>query len=122
MMRDALTSKLFLCVLVFGLASSGSFAASSNLIETTVTDDHLACTARTDVVRVMHFSRSDEFPTPEAFQAGLEKSGRCVWWRKGDQVRVSQFENGDGVTVAAQRPPETKFMFVDRCSLEGLCK
>jgi len=122
MMRKFSTLKLFLCVLAISLPTRGSVAAPSNLVETTVTADHLACTDRADAVRLMHFSRSDEFPSLEAFQTGMEKSGRCVWWRKGEQVRVSQFENGDGVTVAAQRPPETRYMFFDRCSLEGLCK
>jgi hypothetical protein len=109
-------------MLAVGSATTGAFAASSNLVETTVTEDHLACTDRADAIRVVQFYRSEEFPSLEAFLAGVEKSGRCVWWRQGDQVRVSQFENGDGVTVAAQRPPETKFMFFDRCYLEGLCK
>jgi len=122
MMRNFSTSTLFFCVLAASLPTRSTFAASSNLVETTVTEDHLACTDRADAVRLMHFNRSDEFPSLEAFQTGLEKSGRCVWWRKGEQVRVSQFENGDGVTVAAQRPPETRYMFFDRCYLEGLCK
>src|SRR5215475_717852 len=121
-MRKFSTSTLFFCVFAISLPTMGSFAAASNLVETTVTEDHLACADRADAVRLMHFSRSDEFPGIEAFQTGMEKSGRCVWWRKGEQVRVSQFENGDGVTVAAQRPPETRYMFFDRCSLEGLCK
>ena len=120
-MRKFSTSKLFFCVLAVSLPIRGSFAAASNLVDTTVTEDHLACIDRADAVRLMHFNRSDEFPSLEAFQTGMEKSGRCVWWRKGEQVRVSQFENGDGVTVAAQRPPETRFMFFDRCYLEGLC-
>jgi hypothetical protein len=122
MIRSLSISKLFLCVLALGLLGGASFAASSNLVETTVAEDHLACIDRADAGRLLHFTRSDEFPSLEALQTGLEKSGRCVWWRKGDQVRVSQFENGDGVTVAAQRPPETKFLFFDRCHLEGLCK
>src|SRR5215475_10843196 len=121
-MRRFSTSKLFFYALTLGLPIGASFAASSNLVETTVTDDHLACADRSDTVRFAHFHQSEEFPSLEAFQTGMEKSGRCVWWRKGEQVRVSQFENGDGVTVAAQRPPETRFMFFDRCSLEGLCK
>ena len=122
MIRKVLTLKFLLCWLAIGLATGGALAASSNLVETTVTEDHLACADRADAVRVMHFHQSGEFPSLEAFLTGMEKSGRCVWWRKGEQVRVSQFENGDGVTVAAQRPPETKFMFFDRCHLEGLCK
>ena len=121
-MCKCLTSKLFVCVLVAGLSAGRSFAAPSNLVETTVTEDHLACADRADAARVANFYRSDEFPSLEAFLTGMEKSGRCVLWRKGEAVRVSQFENGDGVTVAAQRPPETKFMFFDRCYLEGLCK
>ena len=122
-MCKRLTSKLFFrALIVAGLATERAFAASSNLVETTVTEDHLACGDRADAARVAHFYRSDEFPSLEAFLTGMEKSGRCVLWRKGEQVRVSQFENGDGVTVAAQRPPETKFMFFDRCYLEGLCK
>jgi len=104
-----------------GLLAGSCFAAASNLVETTVTED-LACTDRADAIRVVHFSPSAEFPSLEAFLTGMEKSERCVWWRKGEQVRVSQFENGDGVTVAAQRPPETRFMFFDRCHLEDLCR
>ena len=121
MLRRFSIPKLFFCALAVSLPIGNSLAAS-NLVETTVTTDHLACTDRADAVRQLHFNRSDEFPSLEAFQAGMEKSGRCVWWRKGDQVRVSQFENGDGVTVAAQRLPETRFMFFERCYLEALCK
>ena len=109
-------------MLVAGLLTGRSFAASSNLVETTVTEDHFACADRADAARVAHFYRSDEYASLEVFLMGMEKSGRCVLWRKGEQVRVSQFENGDGVTVAAQHPPETRFMFFDRCHLEGLCK
>jgi hypothetical protein len=121
MMLKFSISRLFFCVLAVSFLTRSSFAAS-NLVETTVTEDHLACTDRADAARLMHFSRSDEFPSLEALQTGMEQSGRCVWWRKGEHVRVSQFENGDGVTVAAQRLPETKFMFFERCHLEGLCK
>ena len=120
-MGERLASIVFFCLLVAGLLTERAFAAS-NLVETTVTDDHLACSDRADAVRVAHFNRSDEFPTLEVFLTGMEQSGRCVLWHKGDQVRVSQFENGDGMTVAAQRPPETKFLFFDRCYLEHLCK
>jgi len=75
MMRKFSTSTLFFCVLAVSLPTRSAFAAASNLVETTVTEDHLACTDRTDAVRLMHFNRSDEFPSIEAFQTGLEKSG-----------------------------------------------
>jgi hypothetical protein len=122
MLRKFSNFKTILLCVGLGFPTGGTSAASSNLVETTVTDDHLACTDRADAVRLLHFHQSDEFPSLEAFQTGLEKSGRCAWWRKGERVRVSQFENGDGVTVAVQRLPETRFMFFDRCHLEGLCK
>jgi hypothetical protein len=84
----------------------------------TVAEDHLACFDRADSVRFIHFERSTAFPDEQSLQAEMEKSGRCVWWRKGDKVVVSEFDNGDGVTVAAQKPPERKFLFFDRCFLE----
>jgi hypothetical protein len=112
----------FLYASVLSVAAAGASSAGSNVLEATVTQDNLACTDRADALRVVHFYQSDEFPNLEAFQSGMEQSGRCVWWRKGDKVRVSQFENGDGITVAAQRPPDGKFRFFGRCSLESLCR
>ena len=84
----------------------------------TVAEDHLACYERSDSVRFIRFEKSDAFPDAQSLQEDMEKSGRCVWWRKGDKVVVSEFDNGDGLTVAAQKPPDRTFLFFDRCFLE----
>lgn len=84
----------------------------------TVAEDHLACYDRADSVRFIQVEKSEKNPDVQSLQNEMEKSGRCVWWRKGDKVVVSEFDNGDGVTVAAQKPPDRTFLFFDRCFLE----
>jgi hypothetical protein len=105
---------LFLSAAFFHAGVTAALATET----ATVAEDHLACYDRADSVRFIHFEKSAAFPDVQSLQDEMEKSGRCVWWRKGDKVVVSEFDNGDGVTVAAQKPPERKFLFFDRCYLE----
>jgi hypothetical protein len=100
--------------LILGTGTTAALATEA----ATVAADHLACYDRADSVRLIHFDKSVKSPDLQSLLDEMEKSGRCVWWRKGDKVTVSEFDNGDGVTVAAQKPPERKFLFFDRCFLE----
>jgi hypothetical protein len=113
----ALPVKLALFFSAAFLLHAGTTAAFATEIAT-VAEDHLACYDRADSVRFIHFEKSGAIPDVESLQNEMEKSGRCIWWRKGDKVAISEFDNGDGVTVAAQKPPDRKFLFFDRCFLE----
>ena len=71
-----------------------------------------------NAVRFVHFYRSPEFPDFRSDLERMEKSGRCVWWRKGDKVIVSDRSFEDGVTITARRPQDKAYLFFDGCYLE----
>jgi hypothetical protein len=83
--------------------------------------DQLACIHPDDAENLIHFIPTDKFPTFRSFLLGMQETERCVWWRKGDKLIVSSSWNYYGAehVVAARRPPDQKYLFVDKCGVEG---
>lgn len=82
--------------------------------------DTLACTHLDDAESLVNFTPTDQFPTLRSFLAAVQETDRCVWWHRGDRVIISvQAYYGAKHVVAAQRPPDTHYFYIDKCGVES---
>ncbi len=82
--------------------------------------DTLACIHLDDAENLINFTPTDQFSTSRSFLAAVQETDRCVWWHKGDRVIISvQAYYGVKHVVAAQRPPDAHYFYVDKCGVEG---
>lgn len=83
--------------------------------------DQLVCAHADDAENLVHFIPTNQLPTFRSFVIGMQETERCVWWRKGDKVIISRrtYYGAEDV-VAVRRAPHTRYLFVDKCSVEGV--
>jgi hypothetical protein len=108
------------CSLIAILLIVTSAAHAGEQYDGRMKSNHLACIDLEDAENLIHFAPTQQFPNFKSFLLGMQESQRCLWWRKGDELIVSgrNIPGGEDV-VAARRPPDSRYLFVDKCSVEG---